>query len=93
MSGGVPLENQNISKDEAILTDSKKKPEASPEPTYTEIDIPDNLRGKKIDTESNPPEIVQDPEYEEPMTKNNIKESLKNGDISHEEAVEKLLDI
>jgi hypothetical protein len=91
MHGKVPLENQRLKDDEGILTSFETEiSEDCPEPITTGVEIPDDLSGKKVDLDSM--EIVEDPDYESPRTKEDIKQDLKNGDITQKEALIELLE-
>ncbi|MFT4892597.1 MAG: hypothetical protein ACI8Z7_000378 [Candidatus Nanohaloarchaea archaeon] len=89
--GDIPLENQRLKDDEGILTSFETEiSEEYPEPITTGVEIPDDLSGKKVDLDSM--EIVEDPDYEAPRTKEDIKQDLKNGDITQKEALIELLE-
>lgn len=91
MIGDLPLENQVIGNEEGIIVDSRVEiSDEHPEPITTGVEIPDDLSGKKVDLDSM--EIFEDPDYEAPRTKEDIKQDLKNGDITQKEALIELLE-
>jgi len=83
LSGSIDLERERIGNNEGVITDED-----------TEIPNSD-LRSKMVDTSNG--EIVNDPEYEQPTTKRDIKEDIKeelsDGKITEKEALERLLEL
>jgi hypothetical protein len=77
MLGDVPIDNQRLDDHEEILVLNDEDP---------------NIKGMKVDMSKHPPKLVEDPDYEAPRTKEDIKQDLKNGDITQKEALIELLE-
>jgi hypothetical protein len=89
LQGAVPLANQRLGDTEAIIAcGCENIPGDKP---VTEVDsIPDDATGKMVDVETGA--IVDDPDYEPPLTTADIKESLERGDLTEREALLLLLE-
>lgn len=94
MQGRVPLENQRFEGNEAAIVfefGQGDLPEDKPVYHAAEPFDMGNMTGKKVDHENK--SIIDDPDYNEPRTREDIKTDLEGGEITTKDALLEILDI